>query len=333
MLPPELKPGDTIGFFSPSSPATAFAPNRTERAIQFLESKGFNVVAGSLTGQSDHYRSGSIQERAAELNTLIENENIRCIMSTIGGANSNSLLPFINYDAIRQNPKIFVGYSDVTAILLGIYAKTGLVTFYGPALTASLGELPPLVDETFNDFLAATNSAEGSRLLPTPAHWTDQRLDWEHQTHAKDTYVNDVQYIGSGTVQGRLIGGNLNTMTGIWGSPYMPIIERGDILLIEDSLKDIATVERLLVFLKINNIFDKVSAVILGKHELFEHSGTNRKPIDVLQEVLNGQDLPIVNDFDCAHTHPMLTLPIGATVNIDFSKNQVSVVSPSVRAV
>ncbi|HAS3151713.1 TPA: LD-carboxypeptidase, partial [Vibrio cholerae] len=98
-----------------------------------------------LTGKSDYYRSGSIRERAEELNQLIRDPNVRCIMSTIGGNNSNSLLPYIDYEALRNDPKIIIGYSDVTALLLGIYAQTGLITFYGPALVASFGEYPPLV--------------------------------------------------------------------------------------------------------------------------------------------------------------------------------------------
>ncbi|MFA0349917.1 LD-carboxypeptidase, partial [Vibrio sp. 10N.222.55.C6] len=95
-----------------------------------------------LTGESEGYRSGSIQARAEELNQLIRDPDVRCIMSTIGGNNSNSLLSYIDYDALRDDPKIIVGYSDATALLLGIYAKTGLVTFYGPALVASFGEFP-----------------------------------------------------------------------------------------------------------------------------------------------------------------------------------------------
>lgn len=146
ILPPQLKSGDKIGFFSPSSPATTFAKVRFDRAKAFLENKGFELVAGNLTGKSDFYRSGSIKARAEELNTLIRNAEIKCIISTIGGYNSNALLPYLDYEALIKKPKIIMGYSDVTALLLGIYTKTGLMTFYGPALVASFGEFPPLVE-------------------------------------------------------------------------------------------------------------------------------------------------------------------------------------------
>ncbi len=330
ILPPALKAGETIAFYSPSSPATSFAPNRTQRAVNFLEAKGFNVVAGNLSYKNDFYRSGTITQRANELNELIRNPNVRCIMSTIGGANSSSLLPYLDYDAIRQDPKIFVGYSDVTAILLGIYAQTGLVTFYGPALTASLGELPPLVDETFDSFQNITQTLSLPYSYSTPNYWTEEFVDWEQQNSGKTLSANNVQWLGKGVVSGRLIGGNLNTISAIWGSPYMPPIKKGDILLIEDSLKDIATVERLFSLLKINGVFDKVRAVLLGKHELFKDGGTNRQPIDVLQEVLNGQQLPIVNNVDCAHTHPMITMPIGCHFNVDFDRKELSLLEQAV---
>jgi len=325
ILPPRLKVGQTIGYFSPSAPATSFAPKRHRRALSYLQSKGFKLKAGALTGASDHYRSGTIHARAEELNALIRDPEVRCIMSTIGGSNSNSLLPYIDYDALRADPKIIVGYSDVTAILLAIYAETGLQTFYGPALVASFGELPPLVDETYRYFSDVVMSDLAQTTMQVPTSWTDEYLQWEEQTRAKVTQPNDCLFEGRGTVRGRLIGGNLNTMTGIWGSRFMPSIERGDVLLIEDSLKDIATVEKLFAFLKINDVFERVGAILLGKHELFDDKGSGRTPRRVLEEVLDGATLPIVSQFDCAHTHPMMTLALGSQIEINFDTEMIQV--------
>jgi len=325
VLPPSLRSGDAIGYFSPSSPATHDAPTRYQRARDYLQHKGFQLVSGALSGKTDHYRSGSIQARADELNELIRNPDVRCIMSTIGGSNSNALLPYLDYDALKDDPKIIIGFSDVTSILLGIHEMTGLIPFYGPALVTSFGELPPLVDESYRSFSSVLMSGKKSQhTYQLPDSWTDEMLPWEDQQRAKILQKNHCTFIGSGRIEGRLIGGNLNTMWSIWGSPYMPEIREGDVLLIEDSLKTIATVERLFVFLKLNGVFDRVAAVILGKHEGFDHKGTGRQPIEVLREVLNGQDLPIVNGFDCCHTHPMLTMPLGVQVAIDFDRQEVS---------
>lgn len=127
MIPPKLKQGDTIAVFSPSSPATVTAEVRYQRGKSYLKSKGFCFVEGSLTGKIDGYRSGSIAERVVELNELIRSPEVRCVIAAIGGMNSNSLLPYVDYNALKADPKIIIGYSDVMALLLGIYAKTGII--------------------------------------------------------------------------------------------------------------------------------------------------------------------------------------------------------------
>ncbi|MFQ2447136.1 S66 family peptidase [Aeromonas caviae] len=326
LKPPGLNPGDTIGFFSPSSAATAWAPNRFARAKAYLAAQGFELKAGSLTGEQDHWRSGSIAARADELNALIRDPQVRAIMSVIGGSNSNSLLPYLDFDALKRDPKIVIGYSDVTALLLGIHAQTGLVTFYGPALVASFGELSPLVDETLAGFLSVCMAGGASlpHRLPTPTQWTEERLDWEHQTRAKQCWPNRLISVGTGRMRGRLIGGNLNTLAGIWGSPFMPSIERGDILLLEDSLKTAETVERAFTHLKLCGMFDRIGALVLGKHELFNAQGSGRRPLDILLEVVGEPTFPILAEYDCAHTHPMLTLPLGIEAELDLDAQSLT---------
>ncbi|MFC9416642.1 S66 peptidase family protein [Bacillus mobilis] len=326
LLPKTLKYGDTIGIYSPSSPVTYTSPKRFERAKSYLQQKGFHILEGSLTDRYDYYRSGSIQERAEELNALIRNPNVSCIMSTIGGMNSNSLLPYIDYDAFQNNPKIMIGYSDATALLLGVYAKTGIPTFYGPALVPSFGEFKPFVDHTYNYFV---ETLLHDQVLPynikQPLFWSDEFINWEMKTKEKERRHNNWISVTNGQATGRIIGGNLNTIEGIWGSPYMPSIQEGDILFIEDSSKDAATIERSFSFLKINGVFDKVSGILLGKHEQFDDCGTKRKPYEILLEVLQNQSIPLLADFDCCHTHPMITMPIGVQVNMDATNKTIHI--------
>lgn len=328
MRAPKLKKGDTIAVFSPSSPGTSFAPKRYARAKRYLEERGFRVKEGSLTGKSDRYRSGSIEERVREFNELIRDPEVRCMMSSIGGNNSNSLLPYLDYEALKKNPKIIIGYSDVTALLLGIYEKTGLITYYGPAVVASFGELPPFVDETyryFEDILLGEPTLP--HVFPTPERWTEEYLPWETQDRSKEGRANGLLTLRGGRAQGRLIGGNLNTMQGIWGTEYMPEIKNGDIFLIEDSLKDIATVERSFALLKLSGVFDRIGGLILGKHELFDDGETGRAPHEVLREVMGDVDFPVLVNFDCCHTHPMLTMPIGSEVELDADNQRVTLLS------
>jgi len=319
-----LKPGDAIGIFSPSNPITNTCTNRYKRSKEYLESKGFRIVEGSLTGKADYYRSGSIEQRAEEINELIRNPEVRCIMSTIGGMNSNSLLPYIDYEAFMKDPKIIIGYSDVTAILFGIYAKTGISTFYGPAIVASFGELEPFNEMTykyFEDILI--NRFEKYYEYKMPKVWTEEFINWESQTRSKKKMENTWLTRKKGSVEGRLMIGNLSTVSGIWGSEYMPDILDGDILFIEDSLKDAATVERLFSLLKINGVFDRIGGLILGKHELFNDNGSGRKPYEILEEVIGNHDIPFLADVDCCHTHPMFTMPIGSNIRMDATNKTI----------
>jgi muramoyltetrapeptide carboxypeptidase LdcA involved in peptidoglycan recycling len=324
-----LKTGDTIAVFSPSSPATAFAPGRYTRAKQFIQKQGYRIKEGTLTGKSAGWRSGTITARADEFNQLLHDPDVRCIMSTIGGNNTNAILPYINYQQLIADPKIIIGYSDVTALLLAIYQKTGIVTFYGPAMVASFGEYSPLVDWTFDYF---STIVSGNTPLPLPLtppqYWSEERLEWETQSRAKALQPNTCHYYGEGKVTGRLIGGNLNTLYGIWGSEYMPEILHGDILFIEDSMKSIAELEREYAHLALCGVFDKISAIILGKHELFNDLGSGQTQLNILREVLAGRNIPVVSDYDCSHTHPMMTLPLGVSAEIDFTAERISLVSP-----
>ena len=322
----KIKEGEVIGLFSPSVPITAFCPKRTQRGIEYLENKGFKVLKGNLTGKSDFYRSGSILDRAKELNDLIKNKEVRCVMSAIGGMNSNSLLPYIDYQAFKDDPKIITGYSDVTALLLAIYAKTGITTFYGPALVASFGEFPPYVDETFDYFKnLVIDNIKLPYKIDNPKFWTDEFIDWESQEHPKSRNKVKLITLSAGKATGRLIGGNLNTISGIWGTEYMPEIKNGDILLIEDSLLDIATVERSFSHFKLAGVFDKVAGIILGKHELFDNKGTGREHYDVLMEVIGNTNIPILAEYNCSHVHPMITLPIGGIVTLDADNQTLTI--------
>lgn len=323
----KLHRGDTIGVFSPSSPATAFAKKRYERAKAFIRDKGFRIKEGKLTGMSDGYRSGSIAERADEFNELLHDPEVKCVMSAIGGANSNSILPYIDYEYFKAHPKVVIGYSDVTAILLAIYAKTGISTYYGPAMVASFGEFPPFVENTYDYF---EDLLVKELVLPysfrTPEEWTDEYLPWEDQERGKKGSANRLVTVNGGIATGRLIGGNLNTMQGIWNTEFMPTIQSGDILLIEDSLKDAATIERSFALLKCSGVFDRIGGLILGKHEKFDSLGTGRKPYEILNEVMGDVEFPVLAEFDCCHTHPMLTVPIGSQVQLDADAQVVTLV-------
>ena len=253
----------TIGVFSASSPISATVPVRYERGKKFLEGKGFRVFNGELYGKRDFYRSGTIKERANEWNQLLYQDEIQIIMASIGGNNTNAILPYIDYEYLKKHPKIIIGYSDTTALLLAIYAKTGLVTFYGPALASSFGELPPFVDLTYKNFEdIVCGNISIPYQYPMPAIWTDEFINWSEQDRGKEERENHWVCVNGG--------------------------------------------------------------IILGKHEKFDDNGTGRKPYEILQEVLDGRKVPLLAEFDCCHTHPMLTMPIGCMVELNATEKKVT---------
>ena len=319
-----LKKGDKIGIFTPSSPATVTARERFERAKAFLQSKGFELVEGKLTGQIDYYRSGTPKERADELNELLRNPEIKMVMSTIGGTNSNSMLPYIDYEAFRSHPKYILGYSDATAILLALYSNTGIPTYYGPALIPSFGEFEPLVNDTyhyFEQYFMAENNPPYE--IPLPTFWSDEPVNWLEKTTEKTLYPNEWKTVIPGNVEGRLIGGNVNAMYGFIGTPYFPEIKPGDILLIEDCMKNASIVEKNFAMLKLHGVFDRVGGIILGKHEQYEDLGTGKKPYDLLLEQLDGHQIPVLAEFDICHTHQMHPIAIGKKVRLNATEKKV----------
>lgn len=188
-------------------------------------------------------------------------------MAIISGNNTNSILPYIDYVYLKHHPKVIIDYSYVTAPLPAIYKKTGLVTFCGLA-AASFGEFPPFIDWTFVNF---DSMIKNQIMIPQSykksPFWTDEFIDCSTQNHGKAQYENDWICVQSGVCGGRLIGGNLNTFQGFFGTEYMPQIREGDVLFIEDSLKIACTIEHSFFLLKLAGVFGRISGIILGKHE------------------------------------------------------------------
>ena len=212
--------------------------------------------------------------------------------------------------------------------MLAIYQMTGVTTFYGPALVASFGEFEPYNEMTFKYF---TDIFMENPNLPyefeKPYFWTEDNIDWEKQKKSENKTENKWVTCNKGVAKGRLIIGNLNTIASIWGRVYMPKIEKGDILFIEDTQKTAAMLERLFSFLNVNQVFEKIGGLILGKHENFNDQGTLKHPYQILEEVLGEYNFPFLAEVDCCHTHPMFTMPIGATIELNASKQTITLLS------
>lgn len=306
---------------------------------------GFDVVEGALTARArvpgavaaQGYRSGSPKERAGELMSLFLDPSVRAIISTIGGANSSSLLPYLDFDAIRANPKVFCGYSDVTSLHLAIWTKAGLSTFYGPAVVPSFGEFPAGFAVTWESFLDATvRHRVGSRRLVAPARWSrfaprfnDPRSSIPSERRWQDNEGWRVVVPGCATAP--VICANLNTLVSIAGTQYEPDLT-GHILLIEEMAAPLSRYERNLRHLQLLGVFDRIAGLLIGKPEAPDLEGAPFTAEELLREVIGPVRYPVVMDIDVGHTHPSLTLALGTPIEVQATGESahITVLEPMV---
>lgn len=329
---PKLAIGSTIGIMSPSCPITYDAPYPAEIAENYLKSNGFEIVKGILFGKIDStYRSGSIKDRASELNELIHNDEVKCIMASIGGYVSVSMLPYIDYDYLKKHPKVIVGHSDITSLLLAINEKCGFPTFYGPNLVTSFTHKQFYQDYALDTFLKVINHSVPYTILK-PEYYTDEATDWYttkevfNQTLKNEkTIPSEWKTIVPGIAKGRLIGGNTDNFSLLYGNPYCPVIQEGDILFLENINEEVDFFERAVASLYIHGIFDKISGLILGKPKGYNDLHSNKSELDILFEIIGNPKFPILADVDCGHTVPIITLPIGAEIEMNAEKKEITV--------
>ena len=178
ILPPALKPRDTIAFISPSSRLNHVFPSRVHRAKTFLESLEYRVkiIFSDSTPSNFHE---TVLLRCDEIHSAFQDPEVKAVICTIGGLSANELLPHLDYDLIQANPKIFCGYSDITLLHHAIFSQTGLQTFYGPAAMTQFGEYPKPLDFTLSHFLnVLQNVGEPTGALPRSIEWTEEFRDW-----------------------------------------------------------------------------------------------------------------------------------------------------------
>lgn len=329
---PKLKPNATIGIFSPSCPITFDAPYAAHMAEQFLIGCGFRVKHGARFGKIDSsYRSGTIKERAQELNELIYDESVDCIMAAAGGYVSDSILPYIDYAYLKDHPKIFVGHSDVTSVLLAVHAKCGFPVFYGPNFVTSFAHSKIYREYALKVFLDVVNSDEPYEI-PKSVYYTDEHTDWyageaqfKEQIQKEQKQKNHWKKVVPGKARGRLMGGNTDNFSLLYGNPYCPEIQQGDILFLENINEEADFFERAIANLFTFGIFEKISGLIFGKPKGYNDIGSNKSETEIFSEIVNGRDIPILADFDCGHTLPIATLPIGKQVCLDTENLSLTV--------
>ena len=296
MIPPKLNKGDEIRIIAPSGSLSRVRTDVLERALAYLDENGFKVTYSTNCREMDSFSSSSVESRAADLHEAFADPDVKAVMACIGGFNVNQILPYIDYDLIRANPKILCGYSDITALLNAVYARTGLVTYHAPHL-AALGFLRER--EYTHKYLTACLMNEDP-ISVTPS-----------ETAGSYTVLQE------GTCEGEIVGGNLCTLNLLQGTPYMPDL-RDKILFIEDDniMGDYFPYEfdrNLQSLLQVSGA-ESVRGIVFGR---FDESC--RLTEDTIRAIVKGKvpaGIPVVFGTDFGHVFPMISFPVGGRVKL-----------------
>ncbi|QOV13443.1 LD-carboxypeptidase [Viridibacillus arvi] len=327
MKPKRLKVGSTIGIIAPSSGIAADCPGRLQRGIEEIEKLGYKVVVGEYARNSDDYMAGTVDERLTDLHTMFNNPKIDAIITTIGGTCSHQLLDKIDYELIKDNPKIFMGYSDITALNSAIYEKTGLVTFLGPAILPQFGEFNGLMDYTYKYFqntLVEVNTVE----INSSSYRVLESLSWDKKDTRERVKESNagMQIFKQGKAKGKIIAGNVGVMLLLAGTEYFPNVD-GAILCLEDDEGECPeSIDRYFTQLRHMRVFDKISALVIGRFHPSVGFGDNHDNgllNSILQRATEGYDFPIVYNADFGHTDPMFILPNGIQASIQANEDGI----------
>ena len=320
MIPNKLKHGDEIRVISPSRSLSIVDSANRQIALERLEGMGFKVTFGEHVYENDEFHSSSIQSRVEDLHKAFSDPNVKAILTSIGGHNSNQILKYIDYSLIKENPKILCGYSDITALSNAIYAKTGLVTYSGPHFS-TFGIVKGM-DYTIDFFKKALFEDRIIEVNPSE-FWSDDQwyLDQENRT-----FVNNEGWliINEGEAEGVSIGGNLCTLNLLQGTEFMPSLENSILFIEDDELTFPENFDRDLQSLLHQKDFDQIKGIVIGR---FQNKSNMNK--ELLEKIIKSKKelskIPVIAEIDFGHTYPQFTFPIGGKVSIIAKKDKTEI--------
>ena len=315
IIPEKLKQGDEIRVIAPARSLSLLSEENINSAIKNLETEGFKVTFSKNCKESDIFMSSSIQSRVDDLHEAFSDKNVKAILTVIGGFNSNQLLKYLDYELIKNNPKILCGYSDITALANAITTKTGLITYSGPHFsTFALENGADYNKEYFKKCLSQDKefTVEASKTWFEDEWWIDQKITPKEN---EGFFV-----INKGKVEGKIIGGNLFTFNLLHGTEFMPDL-KDSILFLEDCVEDedlfVLNFDRDLQSIIHLPGFEGVKAIVFGRFET-KSKMTKEKLLKILETKKELKDLPILAGLDFGHTNIMMTFPIGGTCSLDL---------------
>ena len=313
LKPPRLKAGDTVGLVCPAAPA--YSKQTVQVIVESMQALGFKVKFGKRMWERYGYLAGKDADRAADLNDMFADSSVQAIVCVHGGWGCARLLPLLDYDTIKKNPKVLLGYSDVTALLLGIYSQTGLVTFHGPVGAVSWNEF------TVGYLKKVLIEGEAVR-------YENPKVVGDNLTQVADR----IDTIVAGKAKGRLLGGNLTVLSHLLGSPYVPDW-KGSLFFCEDVDEAPYRVDRMLTQLKLSGIFDEMSGFIFGKCTECEPGNGSYGSLtleDLWSDHLQPAQKPAFSGSMIGHIRQKFTIPVGIEAEIDATTGVIQFLEKAV---
>lgn len=307
--PSALRKGDLIGLITPAS--TPDDLSRVENSVKYFERLGYSVKVGKNVGKYRGYLAGTDDERLNDLHSMFKDKNVKAIFSLRGGYGAIRLLDKINYRLIKSNPKLFVGYSEITALQNAIFSKTGLLTFAGPMPAVDFcNDVSPFTEEFFWNLVTSKRKLGKIKYPedPTP------------------------QTLKKGSANGQIIGGNLAVFNALLGTKYFPDM-KNKILFLEDINEAPYKVDRLLNQLRLSGVFSKIKGIVLGRFVDCYEDDANKKTLtlgEVIDDYICPLKIPSVYVFPHGHIKDFVTIPIGLKVKLDATKTSLEFLEPAV---
>ena len=318
IYPPKLKPGDEIRVIAPARSLGIISDETRKIANQRFNDLDLKLTFGKNVDEIDDFKSSSIESRIEDLDEAFSDKNVKAIITVIGGFNSNQLLDYIDWNLIKNNPKILCGYSDITVLNNAIFAETGLVTYSGPHYSSFGMKL--YFDYTLEYFKKCLFSDEPFAIEPS-ANWTDDQW-YKDQEDRKLIKNNGWFVINQGKASGVILGSNLCTLNLLQGTKYFPRLKNSILFIEEDELAGkFAAVEfdRNLQSLIHQKDFDGVQGIIIGRFQKGSEISN-----DLLNQIIKSKkelnSMPIIANVDFGHTDPRITFPIGGEIELSVAK-------------
>lgn len=320
--PNKLQKGDTVSIFSPSGGVPDELKNQFNEGMRFLESLGLKVIIGKNALKRYYYSSGTVEERLNDIHDAFADKKVKAMIMSIGGASANHLLDNLDFDLIKNNPKIFCGISDGTTLLNPIFSKTGLVTYHGPDLIFTFG-LP-------------TSSIIKENLMKTLFEGKVGQLRPNSNWKGLDRLNRNEKYKGwrcvrKGKASGKLVGGNVHSLTNFENTDFRPDY-KNSILFLEAYIATAEDLHQSFVHFRQAKIFDEINGLILGHFygSHMEDKKQDREIADIILEVTKKYSFPILEIGELGHNVENYILPIGCMATIDADKKYFSIDEPTV---